>query len=83
MCEVDDCFGWKKRACNLAFRGDDSSMDDRFYRDRARVLRDLADEADPLIKQRLLRLANNYDDMATTKTTRNHSEERPELGRDV
>jgi len=58
-------------------------MDDRFYRDRARVLRDLADEADPLIKQRLLRLANNYDDMATTKTIRNHAEERPELGRDV
>ena len=58
-------------------------MDDRFYRDRARVLRDLADEADPLIKQRLLHLANNYDGMATTKTIRNHSEERPELDRDV
>jgi hypothetical protein len=41
-----------------------------------RVLRDLADEADPLIKQRLLRLANNYDDMAITKTIRNHAEER-------
>jgi len=58
-------------------------MDDRFYRDRASVLRDLADEADPLIKQRLLRLANSYDDIATTKTIRNHEEERPELGRDV
>ena len=38
-------------------------MDDRFYRNRARVLRELANEADPLIKRRLLRLANNYDDI--------------------
>jgi hypothetical protein len=45
-------------------------MDDRFYRDRARVLRELADEADPLVKRRLLRLANNYDDMSTTRTAR-------------
>lgn len=36
-------------------------MDERFYRDRARVLRELANEADPLVKRRLLRLANNYD----------------------
>jgi hypothetical protein len=45
-------------------------MDDKFYRNRARVLRELATEADPFIKKRLLRLANNYDDMATTKTKR-------------
>jgi hypothetical protein len=45
-------------------------MDDRFYRDRARVLRELANEADPLIKKRLLRLANNYDDMTTTRGQR-------------
>ena len=44
-------------------------MDERFYRDRARVLRDLAGEADPLIKLRLLRLANNYDGMTTTEGT--------------
>jgi hypothetical protein len=42
-------------------------MDDQFYRNRARVLQDLANEADPLIKRRLLRLASNYDDMATLR----------------
>ena len=42
-------------------------MDDRFYRNRARVLRELASDADPLIKRRLLRLANNYDDMTTLR----------------
>jgi hypothetical protein len=45
-------------------------MDDRFYRDRARVLRELAHEADPLVKRRLLRLAHNYDGMTTTQATR-------------
>jgi len=39
-------------------------MDDHFYRDRARVLKELAREADPFIRKRLLRLANNYDDLA-------------------
>ena len=34
-------------------------MDDKFYRNRTRVLRELASEADPFIKKRLLRLANN------------------------
>lgn len=57
-------------------------MDDRFYWDRARVLRDLADEADPLIKQRLLRLANNYADLVTTKAIGSHPGERPEPGSD-
>ena len=52
-------------------------MDDKFYRNRARVLRELATEADPFIKKRLLRLANNYDDMATTKTKRDQAA--PEL----
>jgi hypothetical protein len=42
-------------------------MDDQFYRNRARVIRDLANEADPLIKRRLLRLASNYDDMTTLR----------------
>ena len=36
-------------------------MDERFYRDRARILREMANDADPLIKQRLLRLATDYD----------------------
>jgi hypothetical protein len=49
-------------------------MDDQFYRNRARVLRDLANEADPLIKGRLLRLASNYDDMATL---RDQAEKKP------
>ena len=42
-------------------------MDDKFYRNRARVLRELANEADPLIKRRLLRLANNYENMTTPR----------------
>jgi hypothetical protein len=42
-------------------------MDDQFYRDRARVLRELANEADPLIKRRLLRLASNYDAMTALR----------------
>ena len=50
-------------------------MDDKFYRHRARVLRELATEADPFIKKRLLRLANNYDDMTTLRD----QAEKPEL----
>jgi hypothetical protein len=49
-------------------------MDERFYRDRARILRELANEADPLIKRR--RLANNYDDLTTL---RDQSESKPKL----
>jgi hypothetical protein len=49
-------------------------MDDQFYRNRARVLRDLANEADPLIKRRLLRLASNYDDMTRL---RDQAEKKP------
>ena len=49
-------------------------MDDQFYRNRARVLRDLASEADPLIRRRLLRLASNYDDMTTL---RDQAEKKP------
>jgi hypothetical protein len=51
-------------------------MDERFYKDRARVLRELANEADPLIKRRLLRLANNYDGLTTS---RDQAETKPKL----
>jgi hypothetical protein len=57
----------------LISRGPDMD-DDQFYRNRARVLRDLANEADPLIKRRLLRLASNYDDMTTL---RDQAEKKP------
>ena len=40
-------------------------MDDEFYRERARHMRELANQADPFIKKRLLRLASNYDAMTT------------------
>ena len=53
-------------------------MDDQFYRNRARVLRDLANEADPLIKRRLLRLANNYEGMTATQTTRDQASKEQE-----
>ena len=51
-------------------------MDERFYRDGARVLRELANKADPLIKRRLLRLANNYDGLTTL---RDQAEKKPKL----
>jgi hypothetical protein len=35
------------------------------------------------LKKRLLRLANNYDDMATTKTKRDQAAMRPELNSTV
>jgi hypothetical protein len=38
-------------------------MDDEFYRERARHIRELADEADPFIRKRLRDLAGNYDAM--------------------
>jgi hypothetical protein len=58
-------------------------MDDRFYRDRARVLRELAMEVDPLIERRLLRLADNYDDMATAQKARDQASEKPDQSADV
>ena len=36
-------------------------MDEQFLKDRARIVRDLADQADPFIKQRLLDLAERYE----------------------
>jgi hypothetical protein len=38
-------------------------IDDEFYRNRARHIRELADKADPFIRKRLLDLAGNYDAM--------------------
>ena len=40
-------------------------MDDDFYKERARQIREVATQADPFIKKRLLRLADNYDAMIT------------------
>ena len=40
-------------------------MDDDFYKERARQMREVATQADPFIKKRLLRLAGNYDAMIT------------------
>jgi hypothetical protein len=40
-------------------------MDDDFYKERARQIREVATQADPFIKKRLLRLARNYDAMIT------------------
>jgi hypothetical protein len=40
-------------------------MDDEFYRERARHIREVATWADPFIKKRLMRLASNYDAMTT------------------
>ena len=40
-------------------------MDDDFYKERARQIREVATQADPFIRKRLLRLAGNYDAMIT------------------
>lgn len=37
------------------------SVDEQFLRDRGKIVRDLADKADPFIKRRLLDLAEQYD----------------------
>ena len=37
------------------------AMNDDFYKQRAREVRDIAAKADPFIKQRLLELADRYD----------------------
>ena len=44
-------------------------MNDDFYKQRAREVRDIAATADPFIKQRLLDLADRYDDKRKTMIT--------------
>jgi hypothetical protein len=46
-------------------------LDDEFYRERARHIRELADKADPFIRKRLLDLAGNYDSIVrgSSRTT--------------
>ena len=44
-------------------------LDSEFKKQRAQVLRELAEKAnDPFIKRRLLALMSRYDDSATTRT---------------
>jgi len=58
-------------------------MDERFYRDRARVLRELADEADPFIKKRLLLLAKNYEDLTRGQAARDQAVMKPAQSSEV
>lgn len=44
-------------------------MNDDFYKERARHVRDLAAKADPFIKQRLFDLADRYDGKRKTRVT--------------
>jgi hypothetical protein len=44
-------------------------MNDDFYKQRAREVRDIAAKADPFIKQRLLDLADRYDGKRKTAIT--------------
>jgi hypothetical protein len=44
-------------------RESNAVMDDDFYKERARHIRELAEKADPFIQKRLLDLARNYDAM--------------------
>jgi hypothetical protein len=44
-------------------------MNEDFYKQRAREVRDIAAKADPFIKQRLLDLADRYDGKHRTSVT--------------
>lgn len=44
-------------------------MNEDFYKQRAREVRDIAAKADPFIKQRLLELADRYDSQHRTSVT--------------
>ncbi|WP_050626599.1 hypothetical protein [Bradyrhizobium viridifuturi] len=52
-------------------------MDDEFCRERARTVRELAEQADPFIKVRLLQLAANYERRVgqPEKSARDHAEQ--------
>jgi hypothetical protein len=52
-----------------AFRKMRFVMNDDFYKQRAREVRDIAAKADPFIKQRLLDLADRYDGKRRTSVT--------------
>lgn len=43
-------------------------MNDQFYKERAKVVREIAGKADPFIKKRLLDLANRYDSKPRSPT---------------
>lgn len=45
------------------------AMNDDFYKQRAREVRDIAAKADPFIKKRLLDLADRYDGKRKTSVT--------------
>jgi hypothetical protein len=44
-------------------------MDDHFFRERARQVREIATKADPFTKKRLLELANRYERNTTRRVT--------------
>lgn len=52
-------------------------MDREFYRQQAQRVRDLAEEADPFTKQRLLDLAGRYDAKAGSPSMASRMIERP------
>ena len=44
-------------------------MDDSFFKERARQVREIANNADPFTKKRLLELANRYERNTTRRVT--------------
>ncbi|WP_426529163.1 hypothetical protein [Bradyrhizobium sp. McL0615] len=52
-------------------------MNDDFYKQRAREVRDIAAKADPFIKKRLLDLADRYDGKRKTSVTPLHRRQPP------
>jgi hypothetical protein len=53
-------------------------MDKDFCSRQAKLVRSLADDADPLIKQRLLQLAEHYERRVSILTARNQEVREPE-----
>jgi hypothetical protein len=49
----------------------EAKLDNEFYQERARHIRELADKADPFIRKRLLDLAGNYDSNCEAITSYN------------
>jgi hypothetical protein len=52
-------------------------MDKDFCRKQAKLVRTLADEADPFIKRRLLQLAEHYERRLSVSNARNENLQKP------
>jgi hypothetical protein len=52
---------YTRSIANLVFYWGTTMLDDEFNKQRAKILRELAEQADPFIKKRLLNLVERYE----------------------